>query len=116
MVDGRKEVVPDQGGINILPGIVDGNGRKTGQLKQTFEQEEAGLHAPAAVVKRAEFPGRIFFLVGKCGQQHLGFSGGKFNPDKPVLKCFTGAEWNAQGSQQPIMSMPLIKRSHADVL
>ena len=30
MVNGRKEVVADQGGINILPGIVDGDGRKAG--------------------------------------------------------------------------------------
>ncbi len=33
MVDGRKEVVVDQGGINILPGIVDGYGGEPGQLK-----------------------------------------------------------------------------------
>lgn len=102
VVERRQEIVHDEGGVDVLPGIVDGDGRKTGELQEAFEREKAGFHAPAPVIQGAEVPDGVFFQVGQGSEQHFCFSGGQIHPDKPVLEGLPLLEGDAKGAERPL--------------
>ena len=97
LMKGRKQVVNDERGINVLPGIIDGDGRKTSKLQQAFEREKTGFHAPSKAIKSAKISPRIFLLIGKRGEQYFGFAGRQFKPNQTILKCCAGIIGNTQG-------------------
>lgn len=68
MVDSREEVIDDKCGINVLPGIIDGDGGESGQLEKAFEAEKTSFPPPSTVIKRAEVFDGIPFFVGECSE------------------------------------------------
>lgn len=101
MVDGRQEIVHDKGGVDVLPGIVDAECRKAGELQEAFEREKAGFYTPTPAIQGAKVFDGVFFQVGQGGEQHFCFSGGQFDPDKPVFEGLSLLERNAKGAERP---------------
>lgn len=85
MVDSREEVIDDKCGINVLPGIIGGDGGESGQLKEAFEAEKTSF-PPSTVIKRADVFDGIPFYVGECSEQNFCFACRQVDPDQAILK------------------------------
>lgn len=101
VVERRQEIVHDEGGVDVLPDIASGDGRKTGELQQAFEREKAGFHTPTPMIQGAEVLDRVFFQVGQGSEQHFCFSGGQIDPDKPVFEGLSLLEGDTEGAERP---------------